>query len=107
MFRLAKSKATTGTEATEKVLSVVYNEESIRQRKKRVRGSEAYSQQSTVLSYTQGACVPDTVPEKRRPHYTGHNTGDVIGWVDCLPSDSLWTVTRWGRRRRAAGLILV
>ena len=53
MFRLAKSKATTGTEATEKVLSVVYNEESIRQRKKRARGSEAYSQQSTVFTIDQ------------------------------------------------------
>ena len=91
MFRLAKSKATTGTDATEKVLSVVYNEESIRQRKQRVRGSEAYSQQSTVLSYTQGRVCP--TPCRKSAGRNGRR--DRLGGLLAL-GDSLWTVTIGG-----------
>lgn len=96
MFRLEKSKQVVNTDAWEKKVGVVFNEEGIRQRKKRIKTSDGYSQQTDVFAYTQKGCVPETFPERRRKHYSGYNTGDVIGWVDCVGSDDLWVTSRFG-----------
>ena len=94
IFRLTKTKQTVSTDAWEKTVSVVFNEESIRQRKRRMKTTQSYSQQTSVFLYTQKQAVPETFGERRRKHYSGYNTGDVLGWVDCLPTDELWCTTR-------------
>ena len=94
IFRVEKTKQTVSTDAWEKTVSVVFNEESIRQRKRRVKTSQSYSQQTSVFLCTQKQAVPETFGERRCKRYSGYNTGDVLGWVDCLPTDELWRTTR-------------
>ena len=81
-----------GVDCCEKLVSVVFNEETMR--KKRIRGSDAYTCQTTLCIYSGRTLVPDVVPEKRRPHYQGYNTGDVVGFVDALASTDQWETSR-------------
>lgn len=93
VFRLQDSKSE-AIDCALKTCNIVYNEDSVRQRKKRIKGSDPYSQQSTVLFLSQKPLIPDTIPEKRRKEYAGYNTGDVIGWVEVLPTSQLWECSR-------------
>ena len=93
IFRLLTSKSD-GVDCCEKLVSVVFNEETMRARKKRIRGSDAYTCQTSLGIYSGRTLVPDVVPEKRRPHYQGYNTGDVVGFVDALAMTEQWETSR-------------
>lgn len=98
VFRLQDSKSD-ALDSMVKYCNVIYNEESVRQRKKRIKGPEPYSQQSTVMLLTQKPLIPDTIPEKRRKEFAGFNTGDVIGWVEVVPASQMWECSRTFRSR--------
>ncbi len=88
-FKLASS--TSGAlDAQEKQVTVVLNEESVRKRKKRVRGSEPYSLKSTLYFMSSKLLVPDTVPEIADKKYPGYNVGDVVGFVNQRPLANTW-----------------
>ncbi len=93
LFRLQSSRNDI-IDCEEKLVTLVHNEESVRMRKQRVRGSEAYSQQGTMAFYSSKQLIPDMIPEVKRNHYPGYNTGDVVGWVTALPPSALWRTSR-------------
>ena len=93
VFRLASSKSDQ-IDCHQKNYSLIFNEESIRQRKKRIRGSDPYSQQTTLAVFSGKPLVPDMVPDKRRIYYAGYTSGDVIGWLELLPAQDLWETSR-------------
>ncbi|CAJ1393014.1 unnamed protein product [Effrenium voratum] len=78
----------------EKQASIIFNEETMRARKQRIKSSEAYTCQTSMSMFTRSTLVPTMIPEKRRAHYQGYNTGDVIGWVDAVPANALWEAPR-------------
>ena len=78
----------------QKNITVVFQEESVRSRKKRIKGSEAYRCDSYLHLFSGLTLIPGLAPEKRRLHYDGFNTGNVMGWVTCLQPNSLWEATR-------------
>ena len=64
-FRLEKSKAE-GVDPAEKIFQIVFNEDSVRNRKKRVRTSSGYSCHSTLVVYSGRQLVPDLASEKKK-----------------------------------------
>ncbi len=95
LFRLRCARSDS-IDAFEKSLLVVYKEESVRTRKRRVRGSEAYSCASPLHMYSPATLIPDMLAEAQRQEYEGFNTGDVIGRVRALQPNDLWLTTRMG-----------
>ncbi|CAJ1454983.1 unnamed protein product [Effrenium voratum] len=93
LFRAMTSKGDI-LDCNEKQASIVFNEETIRVRKQRIKSSEAYTCQTSMSMFTRSILVPTMIPEKRRAHYQGYNTGDVIGWVDAVPANALWEAPR-------------
>ena len=93
VFRL-KAARHEGTDCDEKCINVIFSEETVRSRKKRVRGSEAYTTLTSIQAFSAAQLVPGVVPEKKRMHYPGWNNGNVVGWVDALPATALWESTR-------------
>ncbi len=93
VFRLESSKSD-AIDCNMQEINVIFNEESIRARKSRVRGP--YTQTSSLWCFTQKALVPDMVQEKKRSEYPGWNTGDVIAFVDLFPERNLWDTHRQG-----------
>ena len=93
IYRLTTAKGDT-VDCQEKTQMVSFNEETMRARKKRIRGSAAYSCHSTLMFYTGRSLVPDLVPEKKRTVYQGYNTGDVIGFVEAVQPSGQWLATR-------------
>ena len=92
-FRLEKSKAD-GVDPVEKICTIVFNEDSVRNRKKRVRTSGGYSCQTTLVTYSGRQLVPDLATEKKRSIYSGYNTGDVLGFVESTAPAMQWQTTR-------------
>ena len=94
IFRLAAATRGDTIDCEQKDIMVVFQEESVRSRKKRIKGSEAYRCDSYLHLFSGLTLIPGLVPEKRRLHYDGFNTGNVMGWVTCLQPNSLWEATR-------------
>ncbi len=92
-FRLVSSKSA-ALDVEQKTVTVVMNEDSVRARKKRVKGGDAYSAKSTIHVMSARTLVPDVVPEKPHTKYPGYNVGDVIGFVTVPPLASLWNMSR-------------
>lgn len=92
VFRLANSKSD-AIDCCQKNYTLIFNE-TIRQRKTRVRGNDPYSQCTTLAVFSAKPLVPDMVPDKRRIHYAGHSTGDVVGWLELLPVQDFWEAAR-------------
>jgi hypothetical protein len=93
VFRLQAARHE-GTDCEEKCINVIFSEETVRSRKKRIRGSEAYTTLTSIQAFSAAQLVPGVVPEKKRMHYPGWNNGNVVGWVDALPATALWESTR-------------
>lgn len=66
------------------------SEESIRARKKRVRGE--ISQVVQVMFVTSKPYF-NSVPELPHVHYPGTNRGDSIAWIHLTPPDQIWEMT--------------
>lgn len=93
LFRATNNRNDT-VDCEETMLSLVFNEESIRSRKARCRGSNAYSLHAPLLIYSPTTLVPECVMEKKRCHFPGYNTGDVVGWINGLAASDMWTLPR-------------
>lgn len=95
IFRVSNAPATMqGVDCCEKIVRVVYQDESVRAWKKRIRNSDAYSCQSTVGIYSGGTLIPDVCAEKKRKHFQGYNTGDIVGFVEMVNPAMMWSTTR-------------
>lgn len=93
IFRLMSAKGD-NVDCCEKTMAVVYNEETVRARKKRIRTSSGYSCHSSLCFYSGRNLVPDLAPEKKRSVYQGYNTGDVVGFVEAVSPQNQWQTTR-------------
>ena len=66
--------------------------ESIRGRKKKVRG-HSYTQRLELTLYSdKGLGV--ILPEKPRQIYSGTSSGDIIGFVTAMPISQMWKMSR-------------
>ena len=93
IFRLMSAEGD-NVDCCEKTMAVVYNEETVRARKKRIRTSSGYSCHSSLCFYSGHSLVPDLAPEKKRSVYQGYNTGDVVGFVEAVSPQNQWQTTR-------------
>jgi hypothetical protein len=73
-----------------KKVTLVMNEETVRQLKARVRGSNAYTLVHTCTLVSEMDLVPDMCPEKARVHYSGYNVGDALGFINLENYAKLW-----------------
>lgn len=95
IFRVSSAPASMqGVDCSEKIVGVVYQDDSVRARKKRIRNSEAYSCQSTLGIYSGGTLIPEVCAEKKRKHFQGYNTGDILGFVEMVHPAMMWSTTR-------------
>ena len=73
-----------------KKVTLVLNEESVRQLKWRVRGNNAYTLVHSVSLASEQELVPDMCPEKQRSLYTGYNIGDAMAFINLEPYNKVW-----------------
>ena len=99
MFRLSTSKKESELDSDVKEVIVVYDDESLRNRKQRVRGSYAGT---TSMLFATSAPLTQCLPEKAFDHCQGHNTSNVINRVKAMQPSELWH----SNRRRFSNLIL-
>ena len=71
-------------------LTLVMNEETVRQLKARVRGSNAYTLVHTVTLASTAELVPDMCPEKQRSLFSGYNVGDALGFINLEMYHQVW-----------------
>ena len=88
LFRGPKTKEPF-IDCCEKVLSVTWEEESIRERKRRIKGGSSYHSVSQINFYSHSDLISDCLPEKKRHHYKGYNVADAVGFVEAVPSTKL------------------
>jgi len=68
-----------------KKVTLVLQEESVRQLKTKVRGNNAYTLVHSVSLASGQELVPDMCLEKQRPFYSGYNVGDAMGFISLEP----------------------
>ena len=90
VFRLATAKKD-DMDAEIKQLLVTYDDDSMRSRKKRSRGS--YSTYSTYYLASHH-CLTQAIPEKQYQHHKGYCTSDVFGPVKAMQASELWHASR-------------
>lgn len=90
VFRLSTAKKD-DMDAEVKQLLITYEDDSMRSRKKRSRGS--YSTYSTYY-LASNQSLPQTIPEKQYQNHKGYCTSDVFGPVKALPASELWHGSR-------------
>ena len=90
LFRVSGSK-TAELDSEVKEVLVVFDDESVRNRKQRVRGS--YSSHTSLLIATSTA-LTQCVPEKAYEFHQGHTTSNVINRVAAMAPAELWHVGR-------------
>jgi hypothetical protein len=73
-----------------KKVTLVLNEESVRQLKWRVRGANAYTLVHSVTLGSEQELVPDMCPEKQRSYYKGYNVSDAMGFLNLEPYSKVW-----------------
>lgn len=95
LFRLASSK-TDNIDCEEKELLLTFDDASMRNRKKRVRGGSSYSCRSALHFFSPAPLVPSMVPEKAFQHYSGFNSSDVLGFIHALQPSDMWHADRLG-----------
>lgn len=93
LFRLSTSKKESELDSEVKEVLVVFDDESIRNRKQRVRGSYCGS---TSMLLASSAALPQCLPEKSFDHCQGHNTSNVISCVKAMEPSELWHTNRTG-----------
>ena len=85
-------------DAEDKELLLTFHDESVRARKKLVRGSGNYSLKSTVLMVTSAPLIPACIPERQYKLFPCHNTSDVLGFIQACPPADLWHLGRTAGR---------
>lgn len=78
--------------AQKTMIWLLFNEKSVRDRKKLIRGTKGYTQQLQMTLYGEKAALP----EKERMSYPGYSSGDCIGFITMLPPDKMWRLPRLG-----------
>lgn len=91
LFRLSTSKKDSDLDSDVKDVLVVYDDESIRSRKQRVRGS--YSSH-TCMVIASSTALTQCLPEKAYQHNDGYCTSNVINRVKALSPTNLWMTSR-------------
>ena len=81
-------------DAEDKELLLTFHDESVRARKKLVRGSGNYSLKSTVLLVTSAPLIPACIPERQYKLFPCHNTSEVLGFIQACPPADLWHLGR-------------
>ena len=76
------------------IVQLVHTEESMRKPKNDRIPNMCFSQLMHLEMYTAKVLVPDTVTERRRTVYMGHNNGDALGWIQALNVQDLWVLPR-------------
>ena len=75
-----------------KKVTLVMNEETVRQLKSRVRGANCYTLVHTCTLVSEMELVPDMCPEKARSYYSGYNVGDALGFITLENYNKVWNV---------------
>lgn len=89
-----------------KQLFVMLNEECLKQRRARLKGTATLHQVEFLYALSR---EPLNMPERKRQHYDGTNKGDLLGWVALPPWESAWALTfdekkkLYGKHRVAVG----
>ena len=73
-----------------KKVTLVLNEDAVRQIKARVRGGKAYTLVHSVTLASDLELVPDMCPEKQRRWYSGYNVGDAMGFIGLENYNKVW-----------------
>ena len=76
--------------AQKTMIWLLFNEKSVRDRKKLIRGTKGYTQQLQMTLYGEKAALP----EKERTSYTGYSSGDCIGFITMLSPDKMRRLPR-------------
>ena len=85
MFRLSSAKKEADLDSEVREVLIVFDDESIRQRKQRVKGS--YTSHTTLL-VASAAPLAQSVPERAYEHHPGHTTSNIVHGVKALaPAD--------------------
>ncbi len=92
-FRPTNSK-TKALDSEEKLVTICYNEEMVRKRKRLIRGSEPYTLKSQLYIFFAKSLVPDIISERARSLFAGWNIGDVLGFVSPPSSPAVWSLPR-------------
>lgn len=90
LFRLSSSK-TTELDSEVKEVLVIFDDDSIRNRKQRVRGSYT---SATSLLIASSVALSQCLPEKPYEFHQGHTTSNVINRVAAMAPSDLWHVGR-------------
>ena len=93
MFRLSTTKKDGDLDSEVKDLLVVFDDESIRNRKQRVRGSYV---SHTCMVLATSAPLTQCVPEKAFEYHTGHCTSNVFQGVKAVAPTDMWHTSRLG-----------
>jgi hypothetical protein len=97
VLRLNSARANSSLDCEEKEIWLTYKDESIRARKKLVRGGGNYSCRSSLLMFSSSSLIPNCVPERRYEGIGAHNTTDALGLIQALPTSALWHEPRTAR----------
>ena len=73
-----------------KKFTVVYDFDSVRARKLRIKGLGTVNQTETMIAVTAGE--PLSLPARKHKHYLDWNSGSLIGMVKLPPYPSCWTM---------------
>lgn len=82
----------TMTAAFLKEITLGLNEDSLRERKQRVKSTTAVQQ--TMKAYIVAAKQPDTLtPEKKYNSFSGTTRGNLLAFINMQPYDAMWQAT--------------
>lgn len=93
MFRLSSAKKDADLDSEVKDMLIVFDDESIRNRKQRVRGSYV---SHTCMVLASSAPLTQCIPEKAFEQHTGHCTSNVFQGVKALAPTDMWHTSRLG-----------
>ena len=91
LFRLSTSKKEGDLDSEVKEILVIYEDESIRNRKQRVKGSYV---SSTCVTVATSTIFTQCVPEKAYEHHPGHCFSNVMCNVKALTTTEAWHLSR-------------
>ena len=91
MFRLSSAKKEADLDSEVREVLIVFDDESIRQRKQRVKGS--YTSHTTLL-VASAAPLAQSVPERAYEHHPGHTTSNIVHGVKALAPADMWFASR-------------
>ena len=97
MFRLCASKVAR-YDSELKDLLLAFSDDSIRSRKKKVKGSYSTRSPMVVASHVP---LTQLVPERAYQHHSGFNTSDTLGFIRALQPSDMWHSSRPGASIKA------